>query len=84
MSKEKKPSFFQEYMDAGTLGIQLVLSVALAAGIGYWLDRRYKTFPWITIVGFILGLAAGLRSAYKVIVKEVGSDKDETKKGEQD
>ena len=66
---EKEPSPWKDLGDAGTLGIELVLSIFLIAGIGYWLDQRLGTSPVLTIIGGVLGMAAGLRSAYKAIVK---------------
>jgi F0F1-type ATP synthase assembly protein I len=46
--------------------------IVVAAGIeivviplgGFLLDRWWGTFPWLTVVGFILGLPAGLYHMY--------------------
>ena len=68
MSK-KEPSAWKEVGHAGTLGIELGLSVFLLAGFGYWLDGRLGTSPILTIIGGILGMAAGLWKVYKTIVE---------------
>lgn len=31
------------------------LEMALPAGLGYWLDQRWGTEPWLVIVGALLG-----------------------------
>lgn len=36
------------------------IAIAIGYGVGWWLDQRYGTEPWLQIVGFILGAAAGL------------------------
>lgn len=71
----EQPSPWKDFGDVGALGIELVLSVFFATGVGYWLDGRLGTSPWLTIVGAVLGLAAGMRSAYRVIVKSDFQDK---------
>lgn len=66
---KKKPSAAKDYLDASALGIELVVSVLIGAGAGYWLDKRLNTFPWLTVVGLILGATAGFLSAYRAFMK---------------
>jgi len=72
---KKKPSAVKDYLDASTLGIELVVSVLIGAGAGYWLDKRLNTFPWLTVIGLILGATAGFLSAYRAFIKS-NDDKD--------
>jgi len=37
---------------------------------GYGLDRLFHTKPWLMIVGFILGAAAGFLSLFRFVMKE--------------
>lgn len=50
--------------DAGaiSIGIELVVSVVIGLVAGAWLDRRFGTGPWLTLVGIMVGSAAGFRS----------------------
>ena len=46
---------------------------ALCVALGYWVDRRWETVPWGTVVGALLGAAAfgvGLVSAVKKLERE--------------
>ena len=52
------------------MGIEMVVSVLLFAGIGFWLDGRFGTSPILTIIGGVLGLAAGLYRVYMLMVKK--------------
>ena len=58
-----------DFMALGSVGIELSVSVLVFAAIGYWLDGRLKTSPWLTMLGLVIGLITGLIGAYKVIVK---------------
>ena len=56
----KRPSLIRgaEYW---LLAWSVPISVVIGWGIGWLLDRRLGTEPWLQIVGFLLGAAAGLR-----------------------
>ena len=51
----------------GGVGIELVLGVLLLGGAGHWLDGRYAHGQdrWV-IVGFLLGVAVGVRNLVRV------------------
>lgn len=36
-----------------------VLEIALPAGGGYWLDKKFDTLPLCLVIGFALGMFAG-------------------------
>ena len=43
-------------------GLAWALSVLLFLLIGYWLDQRLGTLPWLTIAGAFVGAAGGFIS----------------------
>jgi len=47
-----------------TIGIAMALSIALGALIGYYLDNKFGTHPWLLYVGLALGIAAAFRNLY--------------------
>jgi ATP synthase protein I len=58
---------------AGTIGLHMVSGVLAGFFIGYWLDRWLDTSPWLKLIFFILGVAAGFRNVYldaKILLKE--------------
>ncbi len=63
---------------SGALGLALRLSVELVSalvvgvGIGLLLDRWLGTKPWLLILFFILGSAAGLLNLFRVMSGERG------------
>ncbi len=37
------------------------IAIGIGWGVGWWLDQRWGTEPWLQVVGFLLGAIAGLR-----------------------
>ena len=56
---------------------QLGLSVVIGWAIGYYLDRYFRSGPWLTLIFLILGVVAGFRSLFS-LMKDF--DKDERRK----
>jgi len=49
------------------IGVELVATLIVGGGIGLLLDRWLGTTPWLMLVFFILGAAAGLVNIYRVM-----------------
>ena len=50
----------------GAIGIELVLATILGYFGGSYLDGKLGTGPWLTWIGFGIGLAAGFRSLFRL------------------
>jgi ATP synthase protein I len=48
-------------------GVELVAGVAVGTAVGYGLDKWLGTSPWLLIVCFLLGAAAGMLNAYRAV-----------------
>lgn len=49
------------------IGIEFVVAIVIATGLGWALDRWLGTRPWGTIVLFFLGVGAGMLSVYRAV-----------------
>lgn len=49
----------------GAVGLSLVLAIVIGVGGGVWLDRHAGTSPWGMLIGFALGVAAGILNVYR-------------------
>jgi ATP synthase protein I len=49
------------------IGIELVAALAVGVGIGFLLDRWLGTAPWLMVVFFFLGSAAGFLNVYRAV-----------------
>jgi len=63
---EKRGSFMGS---AFKLGTELVAAVGVGTIIGFILDRTFGTKPWLIIVFFFLGSAAGMLNIIKTAKK---------------
>lgn len=80
---EKKPekTVFRQVFEASTVGIHLVLSMAVGLAIGYALDSFFNTFPYLSAIFFIIGIISGFREVFRIAKKaERMSNGDNDKK----
>lgn len=74
--KEPEKPLFKQLLEASSVGIQLVLSTFVGFAIGYYLDKFFGTFPWLTAIFLVLGIIAGFYDLVRVARKENGSKKN--------
>lgn len=46
----------------------LVAAVGVLTGVGVWLDRKWGTTPWLTLLGLVLGMAGGFTSFIRTVL----------------
>lgn len=54
---------------ATRFSIELLAGVGAGAGLGYYADRYFDTFPVLFIIGFFFGVAAAALNIYKLVSK---------------
>ncbi len=52
---------------AWRLGLELVSALVVGVAIGYLLDRWLGTKPWLLVLFFVLGAAAGMLNVYRTM-----------------
>ena len=57
----------------GGLGFVLAATTALGAWLGYYLDGRWGTGPWLTLVGTLVGMGVGFFEVGEVL-RRMGED----------
>ena len=65
------------YRYAG-VGLTFAMTLLVFAAIGYWLDARFGTSPWLLIAGVFLGFGGALVSLIKKVPAARGSDDDDS------
>jgi ATP synthase protein I len=50
------------------LGLQMGATLGLSAWLGYWLDGRLGTTPWLTILMVFVGAGAAFYSIYRKVL----------------
>jgi ATP synthase protein I len=70
LSKDERKSLVGDLRLYGSLGIEMAACVLIGTLVGYWADKWLGTRPWILIIGFVFGAAAGFRNLYRFISEE--------------
>jgi ATP synthase protein I len=60
---------FRQIFEASTVGIHLVLCIIAGGLIGHFLDRFFGSFPYLSVIFFILGIIAGFREVFRIARK---------------
>jgi len=47
-----------------SIGFAMALSIAIGAGLGYFIDEKFGTRPWGLYIGLGMGIAAAFRNLY--------------------
>ncbi|MFO7962514.1 MAG: AtpZ/AtpI family protein [Desulfobacterales bacterium] len=68
-SKRESRRWIRELTYYSTVGLSLALSIFIGLGIGIYMDRRFDTTPWFTLIGLGLGIIAGFRNIAMAIKK---------------
>ena len=70
---ENRKELFRLVSKFSTIGLEMGFSVVIGLLIGIYLDRYFKTEPWMTIVFLFFGVAA----AFRVIIRVAKESRQE-------
>jgi len=63
MPLPKEPPFpMAKYLSAASIGIEMGAALVVGMGIGWFVDRTFKTQPWGLAIFTGFGIAAGFRN----------------------
>ncbi len=59
-----------------TAGMAMAFSIAIGVLVGYYLDQKFDTAPWLFIIFLIFGIIAAFKNLYYMYkkAKEIGGD----------
>ncbi len=49
----------QDHLQISSLGMEFAVAELLGIGLGFWLDSKCGTTPWMLLVGAVVGFALG-------------------------
>lgn len=64
---------------ASSIGIAMVLAIFGSLYLGNWLDKKFGTLPYFTVIFLILGIVAGFKNIYSVIQKNFKNEESAVK-----
>ncbi len=72
--------FWMNMYTLATVGLNIVVATFFGLGLGWLIDHKLfggKTEPWFTLIFLLLGIVAGFRSMFKIIMSKADMDEDE-------
>jgi len=78
--EEKDRKLLRMVGSLSTVGITLVVATVIGYFTGHYLDGMFHTSPWLTIVFFLFGIAAGFKNLFTQ-ARRIQSLDDPPKKG---
>ncbi len=61
------------------MGLQFAVAVALGTAAGYWLDTKWRTRPFLMLLGLLTGAAAGFLNIYRAVYATSKRDQHDAK-----
>ncbi len=55
------------------IGVELITAVVVSTAVGWAIDRWLGTRPWVMLVMFFLGVAAGMLNVYRAVIGTGGA-----------
>lgn len=71
--KPRRPDL-RRLAEMSSIGLMLPSSIAVGLFLGYFLDRRLGTAPWLLLAFTVLGIASGLLSLFRALKKYMKED----------
>ncbi|HOC43183.1 MAG TPA: AtpZ/AtpI family protein [Thermoanaerobaculales bacterium] len=65
------------WLNASVVGIQFPVAIAIGYFFGRFLDRHLGTWPWLTIVFSVFGIAAGFVNLFRITAQASRSEEDQ-------
>ncbi len=70
MNEEKKDVIRNLGM-VSSMGISVVVAIAIGVYTGLWLDKKFGTSPWFFYIFLFFGIAAGFRNVQIMTAREI-------------
>ena len=58
----ERPIPLAKYLSSASIGIEMGAALVVGMGIGWFLDRTFKTAPWCLVIFTAFGIVAGFRN----------------------
>lgn len=61
---------------ASSIGISMVIAIFGSLYLGVWLDKKFGTSPYLTLLLLFMGVVAGFRNLYVMIKRSIEAEKE--------
>ncbi len=75
-----KKEVVRSMLSYSSLGLEMGLCVAIGIAMGYFLDRYFETYPYLSIVFMIFGVLAAFKAIF-VLMKKIEKENERDQHG---
>lgn len=79
ISEHKQPEWAKA-LRFSAVGLEMVIATMIGFGIGWWLDSKFDTKPWLSLVCMGIGIAAGFKGIYDAAKRAMKEDEETEEK----
>ncbi len=76
----QKRDLLQSLATVSSMGISVVLAIAIGVWFGLTLDRWFGTKPWFFYIFMFIGIAAGYKNVYVIAGRELRKSDESDKR----
>ena len=58
--------FWRQAGNTGAVGLEIAVALTIGYFGGQYLDGKFATTPWLTWIGFVIGIGAGIKALVRV------------------
>ncbi|TNF67048.1 MAG: AtpZ/AtpI family protein [Bacteroidetes bacterium] len=66
-----KPKLFYDLLKYSSLGLEMGAAVVIGLLMGIYLDKRFETYPWLTLLFMCFGFVAATKALIKALKKGI-------------
>lgn len=76
-TSKSKNNRLTTYASATSVGMEMGLAIGVGAGIGYWLDKRFGTQPYLVLLFTFFGIGAAFKALMREVNKFINKEKNQ-------
>ena len=69
-----RPKRFYEFLKFSTMGLEMGAAVVIGLLAGIFLDRKFGTYPWLTLLFLCFGFAAAVKALMRAVRSDLFDD----------
>ena len=70
MNKGAKRSQYRTMVEAWSLAFMFPLAIGIGFAWGYWMDKWFHSWPWLTAIFTAFGIAAAFLNLFRIGMKK--------------
>ena len=74
--KKRDLKYLKELAYFSSVGLSIAFAIFIGLGMGIWLDKKFDSNPWMTLIFLGLGIVAGFRNI-GLAIKKAGITKQD-------